>query len=178
MKNYIWSSQMVSKINKEIEKSLCFDDEIEVEIYKDNDYLKKVVWDCENPWHYDIYSENNFTLLKGNYIQTKKWLLIDDKWFYSFLTLIIDLNKLLIKNLEKEYLHFTKIMLFADWVEILNQDLEFLHSAIKKGFLKKSQKEKILVSFINQIAFYLEKSFYSSWKIELFFFWQQDYSKF
>ena len=83
---------------------------------------------------------------------------------------MIELNKFLISNLENEYLEYNRVLVYVDKKEILNLDFQFILKSISKMNYFKKDKNDILRCFIQNTIDIMQKSFYQSGKIEIFFF--------
>ncbi len=176
MKWYVSSINLVEEINKNLNNNTAID-------FWENknlillDWLKKIEWNFEEKFIYNIFLKDDYDWSHLDYYKFEKKLFLDDKWNLSFIPLLIELNKFLISNLENEYLEYNRVLVYVDRKEILNLDFQFILKSISKMNYFKKDKNDILRCFIQNTIDIMQKSFYQSEKIEIFFFWKNDYFK-
>lgn len=176
MNNYIWSSEIINEINKDIDDNILLNNCEIISLYQ-LDWLKKIEWIKSNPKSFNIYLKNFYKIEKQEYFRIKENFEIDDNWEFAIFNVIFKMNDLLIQNFEKEYLLFTKMIIFVNEKEVFNLDFQFIFNSILSSWKTKKIREDIIVGFIKKMIEYYQKLFFESDKIEIFFFTKEDYYK-
>ncbi len=112
MKWYVSSINLVEEINKNLNNNTAID-------FWENknlillDWLKKIEWNFEEKFIYNIFLKDDYDWSHLDYYKFEKKLFLDDKWNLSFIPLLIELNKFLISNLENEYLEYNRLLVYV-----------------------------------------------------------------
>lgn len=176
MKWYISSLNLVEEINNKLNNNIPIDFWEERDLIS-LDWLKKIEWNDKEKFIYNIFIKYCYDWSDVDYYKIEKRLFLNDKWRLNFLPLIIELNKFLISNFKKEYLEYNKMLVYVDKKEILTLDFQFILKSIIATKSPSENNEYMISGFIQNTIDILQKSFYQSKKIEIFFFWKNDYFK-